>query len=105
MNKIVITSIALIERSGSKPQVSEKGFALPPKEWAMRIQAGHIYCVDQDGVMDEFPGKFEIVLDKDQAPYPKGNYTFSPSAVYLDRNGRLAISPRLIAVPPSKSAA
>jgi hypothetical protein len=104
MNKIVINSVVVIERTGSKPQVNDKGFALPPKPWKIRIQTGHIYCVDKEGVCDEFPGKFEILLDDEQAAYPKGVYTFSPSAVYLDRNGRLAITPRLIAYPSGKAA-
>jgi hypothetical protein len=105
MNKIIVSSTALVERSGSKAQVSDKGFALPPKDWSLRIQSAHIFTVGDDGVVGAFPDRFEILLDKGQEPYPKGEYKFSPSAVSVSNNGRLEIRPRLIPVSAGKSAA
>lgn len=85
--RIVITS----------PEIREmKGIGkISQKPYHMRIQIAHAFPVDKDGVIAEFPDKFEIALDSDQAPYPRGNYTLQPSAIYVSRDGKLSISPRL----------
>lgn len=68
------------------------------KPYHLKIQTGHAFPIDKDGVIAEFPDKFEITLDSDQAPYPRGNYTLQPSALYVSRDGRLSVSPRLVAL-------
>lgn len=68
------------------------------KPYHMRIQIAHAFPVDKDGVTAEFPDKFEIALDTDQIPYPRGNYTLQPSAIYVSRDGKLSVSPRLVAL-------
>ena len=75
------------------------------KPYHMRIQTAHAFPIDKDGVVGEFPDKFEIALDTDQIPYPRGNYTLQPSAIYVSRDGKLCVSPRLVALAaaPAKS--
>jgi len=65
------------------------------KPYAMRIQTAYAHTLDKDGNPPPFPEKFEVILDKDAQPYPVGDYTLSPSALYVDQNGRLACTPRL----------
>lgn len=67
------------------------------------VQNAYLFTVDPDGVIAQYPDKFEIVLPKGQtAPYPAGDYTLHPSAIYVDRNGKLACEPRLTpAVKPA----
>jgi hypothetical protein len=72
------------------------------KPYHMRFQTGYAHTVDREGNTPPYPEKFEIMLDTDQSPYTPGDYTLHPSAVYVDRDGRLAISARLT---PSKSPA
>lgn len=76
------------------------------KPYHMRIQTAHAFTVSTDGVVAEFPDKFEIALEDNQVPYPRGVYTLAPSSVSVSRDfGRLEVrTPRLVAVP-SKAAA
>lgn len=75
------------------------------KPYHMRIQTAHAFPIDKDGVIGDFPDKFEIALDADQVPYPRGEYTLQPSAIYVSRDGKLSVSPRLVAraAAPAKS--
>lgn len=97
MIKIVVSSPEIVERKGVAK--------VSGKDYHLRIQTAHAFTVSPDGVMAEFPDKFEILLDKDQNPFPRGNYTLSPSAVFVSREGRMEIRPRLIPAPAGKSAA
>lgn len=75
------------------------------KPYHMRIQTAHAYTVDPStGAVIEFPDKFEIALDADQPPYLRGHYTLSPSAVFVGREGRMEIRPRLVPVAAGKAA-
>ena len=65
------------------------------KPYALRFQTGYAFTQDKDGNVPPYPEKFEISLDRDAAPYVVGSYQLHPSAVYVDRDGRLACSPRL----------
>lgn len=47
-----------------------------------------------------YPQRVELTLDRDQGPYPPGEYVLSGDSIYVDRNGRLAINPRLIPANP-----
>lgn len=77
----------------------------------MRVQEAWVYTVDQDGKTSPFPTRIEVVLNRAtdsrpaQAPYPAGDYTLHPSSVYIDRNGRLAVTPRLVPVRAQARAA
>lgn len=75
------------------------------KPYHMRIQTAHAFTIDKDGVVADFPDKFEIALEADQLPHARGNYTLQPSAIYVSRDGKLSISPRLtlVASPVVKS--
>ena len=97
MIKIVVSSPAIVERKGVGK--------VSGKDYHLRIQTAHAFTVDADtGAVTEFPDKFEILLDKDQAPYARGAYSLSPSAVFVSREGRLDLRPRLIPVAASKTA-
>jgi hypothetical protein len=67
------------------------------------FQTAWIYTVDEEGKPGPFPEKIEFIPPRppgaapDAPPqaYGPGDYTLHPSAVYLDRDGRLAAQMRL----------
>lgn len=65
------------------------------KPYNLRIQAAYAHTVDKDGNPPPFPEKFEVMLDQDQPAYAVGDYQLHPSSLYIDRDGRLAVSARL----------
>jgi hypothetical protein len=75
------------------------------KPYHMRFQSGYAFTVDASGAIAEFPDKFEITLEDGQFPYQRGTYQLQPSAVYVNRDGRLEVRPRLAPVPNSSRAA
>lgn len=74
------------------------------RPYHMRFQNGYAHTVDKDGNSPPFPEKFEISLDTEQPAYPVGEYQLHPSAVYVDRDGRLAVSARLTPLPKKPTA-
>lgn len=96
MIKIAITSPDIREMKGIGK--------VSGKPYHMRIQIAHAFCVGQDGVVAEFPDKFEIALDEGQFPYARGQYTLSPSAVFVGRDGRMDMRPRLVPLAVAKTA-
>ena len=94
MNKIVITSPEVRNMAGIAKTSG--------KAYDMNFQTAYIFTVSPDGVVSDFPDKFEFVLEKDQKPYPKGNYTLSPAAAFVSREGRLSLNPRLVPVVAAK---
>lgn len=77
------------------------------KAYSLRFQEAHVFTQDADGNTDVFPTKFEISLDKDQPAYAPGEYVLHPSSLYMSRDGKLSVSPRLApakAVKPSATA-
>ena len=96
MIKIVITSPEFREMKGIGKTSG--------KPYHMRIQIAHAFTVNAEGVVAEFPDKFEIPLEEGQFPYQRGTYQLQPSAVYVSRDGRLECRPRLAAVPAPKTA-
>lgn len=90
----------MIQIAIASPDIREmKGIAKTSgKPYHMRIQTGYAFTISPDGVVSDFPDKFEIALESDQVPYPRGKYTLQPSAVYVSRDGRLNVSPRLAPV-------
>lgn len=73
------------------------------KPYDMNVQTVYCHVSDLAGEPLPFPEKSEVVLDQGQAPYAPGEYTLSPASLYVDRNGRLAVAPKL--VPIQKRAA
>lgn len=69
------------------------------KPYHMRIQTAHAFTVSSDGVLSEFPDKFEIALEEGQFPYPRGKYHLADASVIVSRDGRLEVRPKLVAVP------
>lgn len=65
------------------------------RPYHLRFQNAYAHTVDSDGNAPPFPEKFEISLRAEQQPYPVGKYVLEASSVYVDRDGRLAITPRL----------
>lgn len=74
------------------------------KAYQMRFQTAYAHTVDKDGNTPPYPEKFEVMLDNDAAAYAPGDYQLHPSAVYVDRDGRLAISARLTPLKTAKPA-
>ncbi len=44
----------------------------------------------------DFPSPFEILHDDPKKAYAPGEYQFGPDAIYVDRSGKLSVSPRLV---------
>lgn len=83
-----------------------KGIAkVSQKPYHMRFQTGYAHTVDKEGNQPPYPEKFEIMLDTDQQAYAPGEYQLHPSAVYIDRDGKLAVSARLTPVRAAAKAA
>lgn len=70
------------------------------KPYHMRIQTAHAFTVNVDGVLSEFPDKFEIALEDGQFPYARGKYQLADSSLTVSREGRLEVRPRLVAIAP-----
>ena len=68
------------------------------KPYHLRIQTAYAFTQSKDGVLSEFPDKFEITLDAEQSPYPRGKYTLAAPSIQIDRNGRLEVRPVLTPV-------
>lgn len=71
-----------------------------PKQ--LRAQEARAYLVGPDGKAGEFPDKFEFLLNREQAPYPRGTYTLDPRAIFIDGDKKLRITPALVPVGGSK---
>lgn len=80
------------------------------KPYHMRTQTAYAYVVSREGVLCDFPEKFEIPLDEGQTPYARGTYTLHPSAyvIKVDAFGHPKLAaddrPRLVAVPSASAA-
>lgn len=94
--KVVISSSDIVERKGVAK--------VSGKDYHLRIQTAYAFTVSPEGVTPPFPDKFEILLESDLPPYKPGNYELSPSAVFVSREGRLEVRPRLTPVPAGKPA-
>lgn len=68
------------------------------KPYSMDFQTVYVHTADQQGNPLPFPEKTEIILDKGAQAYPPGEYTLSPNSLYVDRNGSLAVAPKLVAL-------
>ena len=96
MLKVTVVSNTLRRQ----PYVSKKD----GKPGELFFQTVYLHTVDKDGKEGPFPEKLETIAERDpntQNPvaFDPGVYTLHPSAVFVDRDGRLAASLRLT---PSK---
>ena len=101
MNKVIITSTEVRHQSGNSKTTG--------KPYAMSFQTGWIQTFSRDGTPNPYPEKFEIILEKDKDGaalfHATGEYVLHPSSIYLDRQGNLAVAPRLASVKPVVKAA
>jgi hypothetical protein len=70
------------------------------KPAVFHVQPAYAHTVDRQGNTPPYPEKIELALDKDPQTgealsYAPGDYQLHPSSIYVDRNGRLAVSARL----------
>lgn len=74
------------------------------KPYNLDFQTVYYHTADKQGNPLPFPEKSEIILDKgtDGLPmmYAPGEYTLAPASLYVDRNGSLAVAPKLIPLKP-----
>lgn len=89
--------IKIVISSGEPELINYTGKDGKPAQ--LRKQTGHAFTVQPDGSVAEFPDKFGFLLNRDQAPYARGEYTLHPSALTVDRDGRLSCVPRLTPAP------
>ncbi|MEG2468766.1 MAG: single-stranded DNA-binding protein [Comamonas sp.] len=79
------------------------------KPYDMNFQTVWAHTSDRNGNPNPYPEKVEVVLEKnDQGQalfYPLGEYTLSPSSIYVDRGGNLTISPKLVQLKPKAASA
>jgi hypothetical protein len=79
------------------------------KPYSLNFQTVWFHTFDRQGNKNPYPEKSEIILDKNEQGqalfWPAGEYTLAPSSVYVDRNGSLAIAPRLVPLKPKAAAA
>lgn len=92
MLKITITSVEVdvIKYTDKRGQPAQ-----------LRKQTGYLHGYEPSGQPLPFPDKFSFLLDSDAAPFPAGTYDLHPSAVFVDREGRLACAPRLTPAKPA----
>ena len=94
MIKVSVTSTEVRNQSGN---VKATG-----KPYSLNFQTVWVHTHDRQGKPNPYPEKVEIILEKDKDGaalfYTPGEYTFAPESIYVDRNGSLAISPRLVAL-------
>jgi hypothetical protein len=69
------------------------------KPYDLTFQTIYAHVADENGKPLPFPEKTEVTLDNGQQAYTPGDYTLSPASLYVDRNGRLAVAPKLVAIP------
>lgn len=77
------------------------------KPYELHIQTAYAYTVDESGEVTEIPEKFEFILHRDASgeivpPLARGDYTISPAAFYVDRQGRLSLNPRFQRTTPAR---
>lgn len=79
------------------------------KPYSLNFQTVWFHTCDRTGQKLPYPEKAEIILEKNKEGaalyYPVGEYTLSPSSIYIDRTGNVAISPKLEPLKPTPKAA
>lgn len=97
MIKVSVTSTEVRNQSGNAKATG--------KPYSLDFQTVWIHTSDRAGNLLPYPEKVEIILEKDKTGaalfYAPGDYALAPSSVYVDRNGSLAIAPRLVPLKPA----
>lgn len=97
MIRISVTSTEVRNQSGNAKATG--------KPYSLNFQSVWLHLTDRSGAPDPYPTKVEIILEKDKDGaalfHPAGDYTLSPTSLYVDRSGNLAISPRLVPIKPN----
>lgn len=79
------------------------------RPYNMTFQDAYFHTFGKDGKPAPYPQKVELILEtaEDGAAlfHPVGEYTFAPSSVYVDKNGKPAFSPRLVPLKPAAAVA
>lgn len=79
------------------------------KAYDLNFQTVWFHTHDRKGNKNPYPEKSEIILEKNEQGqalfWPIGEYTLSPSSLYVDRSGNLAIAPSLVPLKPKAAAA
>lgn len=96
MIKVTIAQTTVRELKGTSAKTG--------RPYHMRFQNAYGHTVDKEGNQPPYPEKFEVQLEEDQQPYQPGDYQLHPSSLYIDRDGRLAVSARLAPLKPRASA-
>ena len=100
MIKVSVTSTEVRNQSGNAKASG--------KPYSLNFQTVWVHTSDINGNLNPYPEKVEIILPKnDQGAalfYPAGDYQLGPNSIYVDRNGNLAVSPRLVALPKPRPA-
>ncbi len=101
MIKVSVTSTEVRNQSGTAKTTG--------KAYSLSFQTAWMHTYDRSGKPNPYPEKVEIILEKnDQGAalfWPAGDYTLAPESIYVNRNGDLSISPRLVPLKPAPAAA
>jgi len=74
------------------------------KPYSMNFQTVWLHTFDRAGQKNPFPEKVEIILDKNDQGIPQhyavGEYQLHPSSIFVGRDGKAGLSPRLVPLKP-----
>ncbi|RUS67988.1 hypothetical protein CUZ56_00484 [Saezia sanguinis] len=98
MLNVKVLSDAVIKHDGISARTN--------KPYSFRKQEAYISTFDpKTGKLRPYPQRIEITLGDEQTPYTVGDYQLSPLSLYIDKFGRLNVSPRLEPIRTSNPAA
>lgn len=101
MIKVSVTSTEVRTQTGNAKATG--------KPYSLNFQTVWMHTFDRSGKLNPYPEKVEIILDKNAEGaalfYPEGQYTLAPESIYVNRNGDLSLSPRLVPLKASPVAA
>jgi hypothetical protein len=74
------------------------------KPYDLQVLPIYAHTLDANGNPLPYPEKSELMFDADEVLPAPGDYTLSPASLYVDRQGRLAVAPKLVPIKPKSSA-
>lgn len=86
MFKVIVHSTAIAERSGTSQRTG--------KDFYIREQSAFVFLNNEP-----YPQKITLNLNRDQAPYPKGEYTLTPE-FFVGNFGDLRVGMRQARLEP-----
>lgn len=75
------------------------------KDYSFWAQPAWAFTHDRDGKPNPYPQQFDVVVDSEANLHEPGAYTLAPNSIWIDRNGALTLTPRLVPVAPATKAA